>query len=128
MQTRYAINPKKKFMEEKDLKKYDIVFSCVDGMEFRKKIYEYSWEHPKLFWIDGRCTSRNGIILNAAIPKRHLEKFLDDSTERAGCLLAYEKENNISHALPIVVAASMTQVFLNHIRGDKIVKEKLVIL
>jgi molybdopterin/thiamine biosynthesis adenylyltransferase len=128
LQKKYAINPKKKFMEEKDLKKYDVIFSCVDGMEFRKTLYEYSWEHPKLFWIDGRCTSRNGIVLNSKITKSAQQKFLDDSTERAGCLLAYEKENNISHALPIVVASTMTQLFLNHIRGDKVVREKLILL
>lgn len=129
MAERYAVNSIEKFMTAKDFSKYDLIFSCVDDMVFRKSLYEWSWKPDnidKLFWIDGRCESRTGIILNSSIPRAHLEQRLSDDKERKGCLLAAEKEANISHTLPIIVSAAMVQVFLNFLRGDPIPKEKLI--
>lgn len=126
---RYVITPKPQFMTEKDFDKYDLIFSCVDSMVFRKSLYEWSWANPqKAFWIDGRCESRQGAVFNKSVPKAKLEKMLSDSQERTGCLLKYEKENDISHALPITVASMMLQTFLNVIRGDPIPPEKIFMI
>lgn len=107
-------------MTVEDFEKYDVIFSCVDSMEFRKSLYEYSWtaDKGKLFWIDGRCTSRQAALFNSDLPKEALLPYIDDSKEEGGCLLAYEKEQNISHALPIIVAGMMVQTFLNKLRGQ----------
>jgi len=121
LQNRYAINPVKRFMVEDDFKNYDLIFCGVDNMVFRKQLYEWSWKNPesKTFWIDGRCTSRQGIVMNKTVPKEKLQKLLSDSQERGSCLLKYEKENNVAHSLPIIVAGMMLQTFLNYIRDDK---------
>ena len=129
MEEDYAINPIARFMTEKDFKKYDVILSCVDSMVFRKTLYNWSWEHPKkAFWIDGRVTSTSGVLLNSDIPRDVLERFIDESQERAGCLLAYEKEHDISHVMPQIIAGGMIQLFLNHLRGRQITEEKFIIL
>lgn len=114
---RYAVTPKVSRMSKEDLTSYDMVFCCVDNMPFRKSLYEYGWTNPGLFWIDGRCSSRQGAVLNSKLLKETQASWLDDSTEEAGCLFEVEKENNISHTLPIIVAGVMVQTFLNHLRG-----------
>jgi molybdopterin/thiamine biosynthesis adenylyltransferase len=120
LENKYVVNGIKKRMTEADFKKYDVIFCCVDNMAFRKSLYEYYWglEKKTLFWIDGRCSSRQGVLLTSDLPKEMLAKYIDDSKEEAGCLLAYEKEQNISHTLPTVVGAMMVQAFLNKIRGQ----------
>ena len=116
---KYVINGINARMNEDDFSKYDLVFSCVDNMPFRKKLYEYGWSKaPHLHWIDGRCTSRQGAIFNNGLAKDMLEKYLSDSIEEGGCLLDYEKENNISHTLPLIIAGMMVQTFLNKIRSQ----------
>lgn len=126
---RFAITPQKRFMTVQDFPKYDLIFSCVDSMVFRKSLYEWSWANPKgAFWIDGRCESRQGAIFNKSISRKTLEQMLNDSQERTGCLLKYEKENNISHTLPIIVAGMMMQTFLNFLRGDPLPGEKLFLI
>ena len=123
---RYAVTPQPRFMEEKDFPTYDLIFCGVDSMVFRKALYEWSWKNPKgAFWIDGRCESRQGCVFNKKNSKDKLEKFLSDSQERTGCLLKYEKENNIAHALPITVASMMIQTFLNYLRGVEQLPEKI---
>lgn len=125
---RYAVTPVSRFMTVEDFPKYDLIFCCVDSMVFRSELYKWSWENPKkLFWIDGRCESTQGAVFNSTISQAQLEKFLNDNTERRGCLLKDEKENNISHTLPIIVAATMLQVFLNFLRGGHYIipKEKI---
>lgn len=122
LEDKYVVNGLKCRMTTDDFKDYDLIFSCVDSMEFRKKLYEYSWtqdKDKKLFWIDGRCTSRQGALFNSDIPKETLEQYINDSKEEGGCLLAYEKEENISHTLPSVVAAMMVQAFLNKLRNQR---------
>lgn len=108
----------KRFMTEKDFPDYDVVFSCVDSMKFRKQLYEYSWKHPELYWVDGRCSSRNVGVFNSRLSEATLKKFVTDDEERRGCLLAVDKANKVSHATPIVVASTMLQVYLNHLRGE----------
>lgn len=126
LEDRYAITPIPRFMTEKDFGNYDLIFSAVDSMEFRKALYDWTWANPgKAFWIDGRCESRTGMVLNKSLPKDLLQKFIDDSKERAGCLLAFEKANDISHALPIIVASTMIQVYLNYLRGVTALPEKI---
>lgn len=128
LEDKYVVNGIKQRMTENDFDKYDVVFSCVDNMPFRKSLYEYGWKHPdRLFWVDGRCTSRQGAVYNSDLAKDALLSQLDDSTDEAGCLLAYEKEQNISHAVPTVVASVMMQVFLNRIRGFKSFKSHFLI-
>ena len=117
--TRLQINAAAK--EEADFAKYDIILCGVDSMTFRKSLYEWSWKNPqsKTFWIDGRCTSRQGCLFNKTNAKAELETMLSDSQERTGCLHAFEKEQETAHTLPIIVAAMMVQTLLNYLRGDK---------
>lgn len=119
LEDKYVINGIARRMNEEDFEKYDLVFSCVDNMPFRKSLYEYYWRNPhKMKWIDGRCTSRQGAIFNSGLPEEMLRTYLSDSTDEGGCLLEYEKENNISHTLPLIVAGMMAQTFLNTLRGQ----------
>jgi len=128
MEDRYVVKGINKFMEEKDFKKYDVIFSCVDSMEFRRTLYNWGFSNPgKAFWIDGRCTSRQGGLFNSDIPSDELKKYITDDNIRGGCLLKYEKEQNISHTLPTVVAGMMVQVFLNFLRGEKTDKKLFMI-
>ncbi len=123
LEDKYVVNGVKKRMTSADIKKYDVVFSCVDNMPFRKSLYEYGWDHPnKVFWVDGRCTSRQAAVYNSDLSKELLVTQINDSVDEAGCLLAYEKEQNISHAIPTIVAGIMVQTFLNRIRGQKTYK------
>jgi molybdopterin/thiamine biosynthesis adenylyltransferase len=107
-------------MTEEDFSKYDVVFSCVDSMPFRKSLYEHGWKvgQDRLFWIDGRCTSRQGALFTSDMLRPALEQNINDSQEEGSCLLTYEKEQNISHTLPTIVAAMMVQAFLNKLRGQ----------
>lgn len=127
---RYAITPIQRFMTKNDFQYYDIVFSAVDSMTFRKDLYEWSWQNPQVstFWIDGRCESRQGAVFNKTNSKSQLEKVINESQERKGCLLPFEKANQTAHALPIIVAGFMLQTFLNHIRGVKIHPEKMFMI
>jgi len=121
LEDKYVVNGIKKRMTEKEFKKYDVVFSCVDSMPFRKTLYEYGWDKgkDKLFWIDGRCTSRQGALFNSDMSRETLLPYIDSSQEEGGCLLAYEKEQNISHTLPTIVAGMMVQTFLNKLRNQR---------
>ena len=124
---RYFMNAKLRFMTKEDFKDYDTIFSCVDSMKFRKELYTYGWDHPGLYWIDGRCSSRNIGVFNSKIDKKRLELHLSDEEVRRGCLLQYDKEHKVSHATPIIVAGLMLQVFLNHLREED-TNEKLLLL
>ena len=121
MEDKYVVNGVKRRMTVDDFKDYDLVFSCVDSMPFRKSLYEYGWtaQGKSLFWIDGRCTSRQGAVFNSEMLRPALEPYIDASQEEGGCLLAYEKENNTSHTLPTIVAGMMVQAFLNKLRGER---------
>lgn len=120
LEDKYVVNGITRFMDEKDFKKYDVIFSCVDSMEFRRKLYGTPVkDKSKLFWIDGRCTSRQGAIFNSQLNLEDLQKYITNDDIRGGCLLNFEKENNISHTLPLIVAGMMVQAFLNFIRGEK---------
>ena len=116
---RYFMTPELRFMEEKDFPEFDVVFCCVDSILFRKALYEYSWKHQHIYWIDGRCSSRNIAVMNSRMPESKLKPMLvTTSTERKGCLLAVDKTNKTSHITPVVVASTMVQLFLNHIRNE----------
>ncbi len=112
------INPYLRFMTKDDFANYDVIFSAVDSMTFRKELYEYGYDHPELFWIDGRCSSRQIGLYHSRVERKVLEKAITDSKERTGCLLEYDKKNKTSHVTPQVVAAMMTQTFLNMVRSD----------
>jgi molybdopterin/thiamine biosynthesis adenylyltransferase len=112
------INPYTRFMTKEDFPNYNVIFSAVDSMSFRKELYEYGFIHPELMWIDGRCASRQVALYHSKLDDAALKKVISDSKERAGCLLAFDKENKTSHVTPQIVAAMMTQTFLNYIRGD----------
>lgn len=120
LEEKYIANGITKRMTEEDFDKYDVIFSCVDNMPFRKKLYAYGWSagKDKIFWVDGRCTSRQGALLTSDMLRPSLEAVLDDSSQEGGCLLEYEKEQNISHTLPLIVAGMMVQAILNKIRGQ----------
>ena len=120
---RFALTPIPRFMTPADFGKYDVILCGVDSMTFRKALYEWSWASegppPNTFWIDGRCTSRQGCVFNKSNKRDELEKFINDSEERGGCLHAFEKEQNIAHVLPVIIAGYMMQTFLNYLRGNK---------
>ena len=124
---RYGMNPIVRLMTPKDFKDYDVVLSCVDSMTFRKDLYQYGWEHPELFWIDGRCSSRQIGLYHAKLSRKSIEGDLTDSTKRTGCLLDVDKKYKVSHATPQVVAAMMVQTFLNYLRGE-VQSEKIVMM
>jgi hypothetical protein len=125
---RCCLTAKEKFMDKSVFGNYDVIFCCVDNMMFRKDLYQYSWVNGAPFWIDGRCTSRQGAVFNSTMDKEQLKTYLNDSKESTGCLLDHEKEKNISHALPIIVSGMMLQVFLNWYRGmDKLPQHIFVI-
>lgn len=127
MATKYMVTPVLRFMTPEDFPKYDVIFSCVDSMSFRKKLYNYTWENPnKIFWIDGRCSSRTIGLYHSNIPRGAIENDVNDNEERRGCLRAVDKENNISHITPVIVAGMMVQTFLNYLRNEES-KNKLVL-
>ena len=121
-----AITPVPRFMTTEDFAKFDVVFSCVDSMTFRRELYDYGWNHPELYWIDGRCSSRNIGLFNSLVQKKTLRASLTDSNERRGCLLAADKAKKTSHITPVTIASMMAQCFLNHIRGEDIVDQVLL--
>jgi molybdopterin/thiamine biosynthesis adenylyltransferase len=129
LEDKYIANGVDRRMNETDFSKYDVIFSCVDSMQFRKSLYEYGWKvgKDKIFWIDGRCTSRQGALFTSDMLKPALEPYIDDSQEEGGCLLAYEKEQNISHTLPTIVAGMMVQAFLNKLRGQQTFKSVFMV-
>lgn len=128
MAEKYAVDSVLRFMTKEDFSKYDVILSCVDSMTFRKDLYTYGWENPgKLFWIDGRCSSRNIGLYTSDIPKAKIEKDINDNTVRYGCLRQVDKENNTSHITPVIIAAMMMQTFLNHLRGEKL-QDKLLLM
>jgi len=112
------VNPNKRFMEVKDFENYDVIFSAVDSMSFRSSLYKYGFDHPSLMWIDGRCSSRQVGLYHSKLSRTVLEKAINDSKERTGCLLEYDKKNKTSHVTPQIIAAMMTQTFLNYIRDE----------
>ena len=112
------IKPVNRFMTPKDFKNYDIIFCCVDQMLFRKNLYEYGFEHPELTWFDGRCSSRQIGLYHSKIDRKALEKAINDSEKRTGCLLEYDKKNKTSHVTPQIIAGMLVQTFLNYIRND----------
>lgn len=125
MKDKYAIDAVPRFMTKKDFKNFDVILSGPDGMSIRKDLYEYGDKHPELFWIDGRSTSNLGMVFNCRIPAQVRNTYLDDSTDRGSCLLNFEKEQNISHTLPLIVGGAMVQLFLQATRGFYIDKEKV---
>lgn len=126
---RYAYQPMPRFMEASDFENYDLIFSCVDSMTFRKELYEWSFDNPdKAFWIDGRCTSKQGVVFNKLNNEKLLRSRLSDSKERTGCLLPEEKETKTAHTLPILVSTTMVQLFLNLLRRNGTMQEKVYML
>ncbi|RTL07775.1 hypothetical protein EKK58_01120 [Candidatus Dependentiae bacterium] len=115
--TARVIKPELRFMTTADFPNYDVVFSCVDSMTFRRELYNYGFSRPEFYWVDGRCSSRNIGLFNSKVGEKVLRKSLSDSDERRGCLLAVDKEKKVSHITPVIVASMMAQTFLNHIRG-----------
>lgn len=126
---RFMITPVKRFMTKEDFNKYHLIFCAVDSMSFRKELYNWSFANPnKAFWIDGRCESRTCSVFNKSNSQELLKKMIDDSTERAGCLLKFEKEQQISHVVPRITAGIMAQEFLNYIRGITNMSEKIFLI
>ena len=120
MAERYSYKAINRFMTADDFKKYDLVFSCVDSMRFRKELYEFYWENGKpKFWIDGRCSSIICASLNSTMPQEKLKSYITESDTRGSCLEEFEKQNNICHTTPLVAAALSVQAFLNIYRGEQ---------
>lgn len=120
LSNQYVVNPIDRFMTEEDFGKYDVIFSCVDEGSFRKKLFDYAYEHKDNLWVcDGRCSSRSFGVFNSSCPKQSIEGYYEfKDLERRGCLLPHDKQNKKSHTTPIIVAAMMVQVFLNHLRAE----------
>ena len=112
------VNVNKRFMTKKDLPSYDVIFSAVDSMSFRSELYNFGFTHPELFWIDGRCSSRQIALYHSKLSQKSLEATLSDSKERTGCLREVDKKAKMSHVTPQIIAGIMAQTFLNYIRGE----------
>ena len=120
MAERYSYKAINRFMTVDDFKKYDLVFSCVDSMRFRKELYEFYWDNGKpKFWIDGRCSSTMCAAFNSTMPHEKLAQYITDADVRGSCLEDFEKQNNVCHTTPLVAAAMSVQAFLNIYRGEK---------
>jgi len=123
MADRFCVLPEQRKMTPEDFPKHDLVFSCVDNLSFRKALYHYGWDNPQadFFWIDGRCNSRQGAVLNAGTPRTELEPLIaaesTPANENGSCLLAYEKESKVCHTTPRTVASMMVQTYLNKLNG-----------
>lgn len=116
-----VINGVERFMSAEDFPKYDVVLSCVDSSSFRRELYEF-WASKKdkgdlKFWVDGRCQSRTISVLNSETDPETLKNYTTDKDIRASCLLANDKENNVSHLSPMIVAALEVQTLMNWLRG-----------
>jgi hypothetical protein len=61
------------------------------------------------------------------LPEDDLKKYITEDNTRGGCLYEYEKEANISHTLPTVVAGMMVQAFLNFLRGVRTDKKLFMV-
>jgi molybdopterin/thiamine biosynthesis adenylyltransferase len=125
---RYFMNPVLRFMDEPDFKNYDLVFSCVDSMEFRNKLYNYGYTHPELVWIDGRCNSRTVALYHSMIARKQLDADLTNSKERAGCLRPVDKQAKLSHVTPQIIAGMMVQTFLNMLRGEQTNEKQILFI
>ena len=123
-----TINAVPRFMAEQDFANYDVIFSAVDSMTFRKALYTYGFAHPELFWIDGRCSSRQVGLFHSRLEPEQLAKHINDDQQRAGCLLAYDKKNKTSHVTRQIVAGMMMQTFLNYTRDDLQLDPVIIIL
>ena len=126
--TAKVITPEYRFMTADDFPKFDVVFSCVDSMTFRRELYNYGFKHPGLYWVDGRCSSRNIGLFNSKVSQKLLKASLSDSDERRGCLLAVDKEKKVSHITPVTVASLMAQTFLNHLRGTDTTDQIMLVI
>ncbi len=122
------IRPELRFMTALDFPAFDVIFSCVDSMTFRRELYAYGFNNPELYWIDGRCSSRNIGVFNSRLSPKILKPTLSDSDERRGCLIAADKQNKISHVTPVIVAGIMAQTFLNHERNEDTSDQLLLVI
>ena len=126
--TARLLRPELRFMTKDDFDKYDVVFSCVDSMTFRKDLYHYGFRRPDFYWVDGRCSSRNIGMFNSKVSEKILLANLTDTTERRGCLREVDKKEKTSHITPVIVAATMAQCFLNHLREEDTTSQILLYL
>ena len=111
-----------RFMVKDDFKDYDCILCCVDSSEFRRDLYNF-WlsEEDKgslKYWVDGRCVSRNIVLIDADAGKDMLLKNITTEDLRTGCLRQFEKDGNISHVTPKIIAGMVTQCFLNWLRDE----------
>ena len=120
-----------RFMTKDDFKNYDVIFSCVDSSSFRRDLYNF-WlgdedKGELKFWVDGRCNSRQIVHMNSDVSKDTLKRFISEEDVRASCLLQFEKDNNISHVTPSIIAGISVQCFMNWLRGET-TKERILIV
>lgn len=113
-----CLNPQLRFMTPDDFPNYDVVVSCVDSMRFRRDLYQYGHAHRELFWLDGRCSSRNVGVYSSVMPWKKLVDAVTDEDVRGGCLLEVDKRQQVSHITPVIAASLLLQLFLNHLRGE----------
>jgi molybdopterin/thiamine biosynthesis adenylyltransferase len=111
-----------RFMTKKDFADYDVIFCCVDSSDFRRDLYTF-WLDAKnkgdlKYFIDGRCSSRNIVLIDAEAGEDMLRKNIITEDVRTGCLRPFEKDNNISHVTPRIIAGMVTQCFMNWLRGE----------
>jgi molybdopterin/thiamine biosynthesis adenylyltransferase len=124
-----VVNAVERFMTPSDFANYDVVLCCVDSTEFRRNLYNF-WLDEKdkgdlKYWIDGRCSSRTVVLMHAEANPQTLRENIIDADIRTGCLLQYEKDNNISQATPRIIASIVIQTFMNWLRGEA-TKERIM--
>jgi len=110
--------------EEKQLKGYDFIVSCVDNPATRKMIYEYCNKNA-IYFIDTRSEGRAIAVFtkNEKNTTEYLNKTLDMNKGSSSCQLKYELENNIIQQGNIIVATICSQLILNYLRGEQNLSE-----
>ncbi len=111
-----------RFMTKDDFKNYDVILCCVDSSEFRRELYTFWLDGKKKgslkYFIDGRCSSRNIVLMHSEADEAMLRNNIVNEDVRTGCLRQFEKDNNISHVTPRIIAGMVTQCFMNWLRDE----------
>jgi len=110
-----------KIENEDQLKEYDIIICCVDNNGPRKLMYEHAEKTDK-FWMDLRAEGRTFFVATKH-PKNNLQEMLktidSNLTKNTSCQRAYEFAQGIVQQGNKIVAVIASQLFLNHIRGER---------
>lgn len=118
---RYCLDYKtQELTRPEQMKGYDIIISCVDNAEARRKVFEYCFKND-VYFIDGRSEGK-AIALFTKTAESTKEKMLEtlngDDGKSKSCQLKYELEKGIIQQGNLIVATILSQLLLNKLRGE----------